>query len=252
MSASQFASGAWLEVPPDASLPYARPRSGPYAIALQRRLGLYIASAKAANEALAAAGEVPDWLGDAACNDGEHSSRHHAVNRAWRDALAAVATGAVLLGDKQEADKYKQYNTDHVPDLIRPGASAWSTDWLGESKVPSPLTASPLAAGCQRVGHTHGFGSTEEPLRRTVFGCRGRGLASDPAFSHTTGRGHVPFFKGDYYDALRRKNNQVALLLVEAFGGVASGGARLLLVFLLSRRATVKKRGRDGTKYSPV
>ena len=122
VSASQFASGAWLEVPPDASLPYARPRSGPYAIALQRRLGLYIASAKAANEALAAAGEEPDWLGDAACNDGEHSSRHHAVNRAWRDALAAVATGAVLLGDKQEADKYKQYNADHVPDIVQVGA----------------------------------------------------------------------------------------------------------------------------------
>jgi len=58
----------------------------------------------------------------------------------------------------------------------------------------------------------------------------------------------VPFFKGDYYDALRRKNNQVALLLVEAFGGVASGGARLLR--FLSRRAGDKKRGRDGTKYS--
>ena len=38
------------------------------------------------------------------------------------------------------------------------------------------------------------------------------------------------------------------LLLVEAFGGVASGGARLLR--FLSRRATDKKRGRDGTKYS--
>ena len=135
-----------------------------------------------------------------------------------------------------------------MPDLIRPGASAWSTDWLGESKVPSPLTAAALPAGCQRVGHTHGFGSTEEPLRRTVFGCRERGLASGPAFSRATGQGHVPFFKGDYHDALRRKNNQVALLLVEAFGGVASGGARLLR--FLSRRAADKKRGRDGTKYS--
>ena len=115
--------------------------------------------------------------------------------------------------------------------------------------MPSPLTASPLAAGCQRIGHTHGFGSTEEPLRRTVSGCRERGRPSDPAFSHATGRGHVPrFFKGDYYDALHRKNNQVALLLVEALGGVASGGARLLR--FLSRRTADKKRGRDGTKYS--
>ena len=54
--------------------------------------------------------------------------------------------------------------------------------------------------------------------------------------------------KGDYHDALRHKNNQVALLLVECFGGIASGGARLLRY--LARRASAKKRGRDGTKYS--
>ena len=45
ISASQFGSGAWLEVAPDASLPFTRPRSGPYTIALQRRFGLYIESA---------------------------------------------------------------------------------------------------------------------------------------------------------------------------------------------------------------
>ena len=98
------------------------------------------------------------------------------------------------------------------------------------------------------MGHSHGFGSTEEPLRRTVFGCRERGLPSGPRLDHTTGEGHVPFHKGDYHDALRHKNNQVALLLVECFGGVASGGARLLRY--LARRASDKKRGRDGTKYS--
>ena len=58
----------------------------------------------------------------------------------------------------------------------------------------------------------------------------------------------MPFHKGDYHDALRHKNNQVALLLVECFGGIASGGARLLRY--LARRASDKKRGRDGTKYS--
>ena len=75
-----------------------------------------------------------------------------------------------------------------------------------------------------------------------------RGLPSGPRFDHTTGEGHVPFHKGDYHDALRHKNNQVALLLVECFGGIASGGARLLRY--LARRASDKKRGRDGTKYS--
>ena len=47
-----------------------------------------------------------------------------------------------------------------VPDLIKPGDSAWGTDWLGESKVPSPLRASAPPPGCRRMGHTHGFGST--------------------------------------------------------------------------------------------
>ena len=60
--------------------------------------------------------------------------------------------------------KYKQYNAGHVPDLIKPGDSAWGTDWLGESKVPSPLRASAPPPGCQRMGHTHGFGSTEDIL----------------------------------------------------------------------------------------
>ena len=62
------------------------------------------------------------------------------------------------------------------------------------------------------MGHTHAFGSTEEPLRRTVFGCLARGPPSGPRFVHATGEGHVPFHKGDYHDALRHKNNQVALL----------------------------------------
>ena len=67
-------------------------------------------------------------------------------------------------------------------------------------------------------------------------------------YDHASGRGFVDFHPGDYYDALRRKNNQVVLLLVEVFGGLASGGARLLR--FMSRRAKDKKRGRDGTKYS--
>ena len=154
----------------------------------------------------------------------------------------------MLLGDKEEADKYKQYNADHVPDIVQPGASAWGTDWIGESKVPSPLVAGPPDSHCLRVGHIVAFGATEEGYRRTVMGCRGRGREADGPFCHATGKGHVPFFKGDYYDALRRKNNQVVLLLVESFGGIASGGARLLR--FLSRRAKDKKRGRDGSKYS--
>ena len=50
----------WLEACPDASLAHSRVCSGPYVIAMQRRLGLYISSAKAAHDDLLAAGEEPD------------------------------------------------------------------------------------------------------------------------------------------------------------------------------------------------
>ena len=52
ISASQFGAGMWLEAAPDASLPHSKLKSGPYVIALQRRLGLYLSSAKAANDEL--------------------------------------------------------------------------------------------------------------------------------------------------------------------------------------------------------
>ena len=144
ISASQFGSGAWLEVTPDVSLPFTRSRSGPYTIALQRRFGLYIESARGENNALEAAGNPPDWLGDAACNEGQHSTRHHAVNRAWHAALSAVATGTVLLGDKQEADKYKQYNAGHVPDLIKPVATPRGAPTGSASqKCPRPCEPAP-------------------------------------------------------------------------------------------------------------
>ena len=38
-------------------------------------------------------------------------------------------------------EKKKKYNNGHVPDIVQPGASAWGTDWIGETKVPSPLGA---------------------------------------------------------------------------------------------------------------
>ena len=42
----------WLEACPDASVTYARANSGVYVVALQRRLGLYIGSARATNDAI--------------------------------------------------------------------------------------------------------------------------------------------------------------------------------------------------------
>ena len=46
--------------------------------------------------------------------------------------------------------------------LVKPGASAWGTDWIGESKVASPLTKAGPGVGCQDVGHTHAFGAPKD------------------------------------------------------------------------------------------
>ena len=111
----------------------------------------------------------------------------------------------LILGDKEKADEYKQYNADHVSDIVQPGASAWHTDWLGENKVASPLCTShspnARAGGVQNVGHLFAFGNTEERLHRDILGCRERDRPADPPFDHNTGKGHVAFHKGDYYDA---------------------------------------------------
>ena len=257
ISASQFGAGSWLGASPDASPSCPKLHSPAHLIMLQRRLGLYLSAAKTANDALSVSRDKPDrrlvdYLGDLACNSGEHSTRHHATNRAWRDACAAVAIGAVILGDKEKADEYKQYNADHVSDIVQPGASAWHTDWLGENKVASPLCTShspnARAGRVQNVGHLFAFGNTEERLHRDILGCRERDRPADPPFDHNTGKGHVAFHKGDYYDAIYNKNNHVVPLIVEVFGGIASRGARYLR--FLARRASDRKRGRDGTAYS--
>ena len=108
--------------------------------------------------------------------------------------------------------------------------------------MASSLTKAAPGVGCQDVGHT------EESLRRTVLGCRQRGTPGE-AYDHASGRGFVDFHPGDYYDALRRKNNQVVLLLVEVFGGLAGSGARLLR--FMSRRAKDKKRGAATAPSTP-
>ena len=68
---------------------------------MQRRLGLYLSGSDAALDAKAARGEVVDRLGDDLCNEGEHGKRHDGVNRSFYDMLTAVASGPVILGDKE-------------------------------------------------------------------------------------------------------------------------------------------------------
>ena len=81
-----------------------------------------------------------------------------------------MAVGEVVLGDKEKAGEYKKYNEGHVPDIVQPGASAWGTDWIGETKVPSPLGAAPAKDQCEHVGHLVAFGNTEPRAHEIVHG----------------------------------------------------------------------------------
>ena len=154
-----------------------------------------------------------------------------------------------MLGDKENKAKTDMFNDTHVVDCCSIGTGHDGSDICHECKVPSPLTATYHGGGGQRppdVGHRYGFGSTEEHYRITTLGCRRRGLASDPPFDSTTGRGRVDEVRGDYYDALAIKRNPVIVWLVESMGGIApQPHARLRR----NARLAKSKGARDGTKY---
>ena len=252
---SQFGSGAFCDADPDASLPRLKQASGKLILALQRRLGLYISSAKPAYDALAAAGEPVDYLGDTLCNSGDHHDRHDVGVRAWRDAAAAVATGPVHLCDKEDHARNRHYCERKIADIAMPGASPWGTDVLIECKTPSPFTTAthagqggPQGGTTADVGHLFAHGNTEEGLRLTNLGCAQRGSPRDPPLDHSTGYGYVAARAGVYDDAIHVKHNSVQLAIISTFGAFGRQSQRMLKFY--SRRARDKKHGRDATRYS--
>ena len=140
-------------------------------------------------------------------------------------------------------------------DIAQVGGSRWLTDWIGDVKVASPLTAKHKvglgrkgAGGCRSDGHLFAFGNTEDEYKVLVFGTRRRGRRIDGPFNHNTGRGFVDDHVGQYHDAIYNKRNQVSLLLVEDGGGLGPGMQRVLKG--AARTASDRKRGRDGNLYS--
>ena len=95
------------------------------------------------------------------------------------------------------------------------------------------------------VGHRYGFGSTEEPLRRLIYGHKARGNKRDGPLNHATGLGWVASVKGQYADALQ-KGTIVNAMIVEATGGVTP--ATLAVVRRLTRRSQGKG-AVDRTQY---
>ena len=77
-------------------------------------------------------GEAPDAtvrLGDCLANAGEYNRRHNAVLRAVHKAVAAVAVGACVLGDKEDLDKTAMLNADHAVDLAELGGDGTFTSY---------------------------------------------------------------------------------------------------------------------------
>ena len=85
-------------------------------------------------------------------------------------------------------------------------------------------------------------------MLRMILGTDERGKPTDPPLNHATGKGYVKEQRGDYYDAIKNKNNMVLPLIVETTGGFARHASRCLA--FAARRAKDKKRGRDSTRYS--
>src|SRR6056297_341339 len=247
-------SGAWLDIVPDNTAANEF-KSVEFEVALQRRLGLYRAHAEPTVRALRDGAHIKiDFFGDSIANGGEYNKRHNAVNRAAIDALAAVAIGPVILGDKGSPEATVHLNSSHVVDIAEIGGDEETGgDCLYETKCVSPLTQSFTAGNGSSakggapmsVGHRVAFGNTAEQYRCLVFGCRERGKDTQGALNHSTGKGWVQARAGQYADALSKKT-KVCLMLVESFGGIYFATKKQL--YTLSERAAGVS-ATDRTRY---
>ena len=215
---------------------------------MQRRGGLVISEADGLFD------DVYDKLGDKFSNNGEYNRRHHGVLYKTRDAMAAVAVGSIVQGDKAEPEKVSYINEGKTVDIAEVGGDeVTGGDVCVDTKVPSPLTKTRTAGlgsvqnggNPASVGHIYAFGNTEELLRIKVLGCRRRGRRRQGPFNHSTGKGWVKEVKGDYADALS-KGSRVIPGVVETMGGVVPH-LRAYLRYL-ARRAR-HAGGLDGTVY---
>ena len=167
----------------------------------------------------------------------ERSTPHDAALRVWHDATQATATGAVVLGDKEDPDTYAIFNEGCVVDLGEVGTGRSGGDVCCELKAWTDfmmVNRQPPTA-CAFAGSTHAFGNSEQPAFRIVHGVAAR--AGEHTWDPWRGVGSVTVDKKDdvYRDA-RRKGNTVYLLLHNLFGGFAPGAKTRLK--MLGRRKT--------------
>ena len=157
---SQYGSGGWLQITNDTNIRHSKVPSAEMRAALQYRTGLCVSALTSALDERERRGTLvtqADRLGDTAVNTVGTTTRHNRFNRCAYEAIAAVATGAVLLGDKGDGSpraraeavrRNAHYNAGHCPDIIEPD----DPDRLYESRVsgastrPSALAPAPLGS----------------------------------------------------------------------------------------------------------
>ena len=209
--------------------------SAEWIFSAQRRSGLWISTAVEPLRALEETGKGSgdDYFGDSLANKSKRHRTHHAALRGWYDAVAAVATTPVVLGDKDNEARTRQFCSTYVTDLAEIAAGSGGQDVCNELKVFSSMTktrrmgrGSPQRGGTEQdVGHNYGFGNTEEKARYDNLGCKPRGRRCDGYFNHKTGKGWVAGHRGHYDDALRVKKNIVCILLHETSSGFSPPSA---------------------------
>jgi hypothetical protein len=171
ISVSMPSSGAWLDNVPDGTR-VTKDNTLRFEVAIQQRLGLYLAHAAPTVTALRSAGRLEiDYYGDSMANGGEYNRRHNAVNLCVAPAIGAVAIEAVILGDKEHAGNTAHLNSTHVLDIAELGGDEdTGGDCIYETKCANPLLKSfVLGRGSAThggapasMGHRIAFGNTAE------------------------------------------------------------------------------------------
>jgi hypothetical protein len=100
----------WLEACPDASVTYTRTDSGAYVVALQRRLGLYMSTARSVNDGVLDAGGEPDYTSATSRATLASTRKPRVARRACRRGRRRGHPRR----QKEKAGEYKKYNEGHV------------------------------------------------------------------------------------------------------------------------------------------
>ena len=215
MSVSQPHAGDFLNAVPSRAC--FRVETWAMRIAVQRRFGLPVDAALAANVGRNHRGQVLDAMGDTAQNVARfgHTFRHkqllERLVRCLRDAWGAIV--------EMEPSSHLPYSNNYKPDVVIKGQGRGGARYVGDLKLVDPLSSDPARVGLR--GALVGFGNTEPPMRAKVLGLKQRGHKDDGNFRPSDGGGYVAPQTADYSHAIAQKCD-VQVLLFETFGGMSA------------------------------